>query len=399
MFEYKDFLIDVENFVVNIGPQHPSTHGVLRIVVQLDGETVVHAEPIIGYLHTSMEKYAEFRTYHQAETITDRMDYVSGASNNLGYILTVEKLCGVKATKRAEYVRVILAELTRISSHLVWLGTHAVDLGALTEFLYCFRERELVLDLIETLTGARMTPSFFRVGGLAKDVHKDFVEKARDFIKIFPEKINQYEALLTNNKIWFERTKNVGIISKEDAVNFALTGHCLRGSGLKYDVRKINPYSSYEDFDFDVPTGDVGDVYDRYIVRMEEMRQSLKIVHQALENIPEGEFLNYDAYPQYVIPPKKRALTTMEGMISLFKYGMEGIKPPKGEAYVSIENPRGELGYYMISDGSAFPYRMRVRPPSFCNVSALNKMAKGHLLADLVSILGSIDILLGEIDR
>ena len=399
MFEYKDFLIDVENFVVNIGPQHPSTHGVLRIVVQLDGETVVHAEPIIGYLHTSMEKYAEFRTYHQAETITDRMDYVSGASNNLGYILTVEKLCGVKATKRAEYVRVILAELTRISSHLVWLGTHAVDLGALTEFLYCFRERELVLDLIETLTGARMTPSFFRVGGLAKDVHKDFVEKARDFIKIFPEKINQYEALLTNNKIWFERTRNIGIISKEDAVNFALTGPCLRGSGLKYDVRKINPYSSYEDFDFDIPTGDVGDVYDRYIVRMEEMRQSLKIVHQALENIPEGEFLNYDAYPQYVIPPKKRALTTMEGMISLFKYGMEGIKPPKGEAYVSIENPRGELGYYMISDGSAFPYRMRVRPPSFCNVSALNKMAKGHLLADLVSILGSIDILLGEIDR
>ncbi|RZD16912.1 MAG: NADH-quinone oxidoreductase subunit D [Candidatus Acididesulfobacter guangdongensis] len=399
MFEYKDFLIDVENFVVNIGPQHPSTHGVLRIVVQLDGETVVHAEPIIGYLHTSMEKYAEFRTYHQAETITDRMDYVSGASNNLGYILTVEKLCGVKATKRAEYVRVILAELTRISSHLVWLGTHAVDLGALTEFLYCFRERELVLDLIETLTGARMTPSFFRVGGLAKDIHKDFVEKTRDFIKIFPEKINQYEALLTNNKIWFERTKNVGIISKEDAVNFALTGPCLRGSGLKYDVRKINPYSSYEDFDFDIPIGDVGDVYDRYIVRMEEMRQSLKIVHQALENIPDGEYLNYDAYPLYVIPPKKRALTTMEGMISLFKYGMEGIKPPKGEAYVSIENPRGELGYYMISDGSAFPYRMRVRPPSFCNVSALNKMAKGHLLADLVSILGSIDILLGEIDR
>jgi NADH-quinone oxidoreductase subunit D len=359
----------------------------------------VHAEPIIGYLHTSMEKYAEFRTYHQAETITDRMDYVSGASNNLGYILTVEKLCGVKATKRAEYVRVILAELTRISSHLVWLGTHAVDLGALTEFLYCFRERELVLDLIETLTGARMTPSFFRVGGLAKDIHKDFVEKTRDFIKIFPEKINQYEALLTNNKIWFERTKNVGIISKEDAVDFALTGPCLRGSGLKYDVRKINPYSSYEDFDFDVPTGDVGDVYDRYIVRMEEMRQSLKIVRQALENIPEGEYLNYDAYPLYVKPPRKRALTTMEGMISLFKYGMEGIKPPKGEAYVSIENPRGELGYYMISDGSAFPYRMRVRPPSFCNVSALNKMAKGHLLADLVSILGSIDILLGEIDR
>jgi NADH-quinone oxidoreductase subunit D len=399
MFEYKDFLIEVENFVINMGPQHPSTHGVLRIVVQLDGETVVHAEPIIGYLHTSMEKYAEFRTYHQAETITDRMDYVSGASNNLGYILTVEKLCGVKATKRAEYVRVILAELTRISSHLVWLGTHAVDLGALTEFLYCFRERELVLDLIETLTGARMTPSFFRVGGLAKDIHKDFVEKTRDFIKIFPEKINQYEALLTNNKIWFERTKNVGIISKEDAVDFALTGPCLRGSGLKYDVRKINPYSSYEDFDFDVPTGDVGDVYDRYIVRMEEMRQSLKIVRQALENIPEGEYLNYDAYPLYVKPPRKRALTTMEGMISLFKYGMEGIKPPKGEAYVSIENPRGELGYYMISDGSAFPYRMRVRPPSFCNVSALNKMAKGHLLADLVSILGSIDILLGEIDR
>jgi NADH-quinone oxidoreductase subunit D len=399
MFEYKDFLIEVENFVINMGPQHPSTHGVLRIVVQLDGETVVHAEPIIGYLHTSMEKYAEFRTYHQAETITDRMDYVSGASNNLGYILTVEKLCGVKATKRAEYVRVILAELTRISSHLVWLGTHAVDLGALTEFLYCFRERELVLDLIESLTGARMTPSFFRVGGLAKDIHKDFVEKTRDFIKIFPEKINQYEALLTNNKIWFERTKNVGIISKEDAVDFALTGPCLRGSGLKYDVRKINPYSSYEDFDFDVPTGDVGDVYDRYIVRMEEMRQSLKIVRQALENIPEGEYLNYDAYPLYVKPPRKRALTTMEGMISLFKYGMEGIKPPKGEAYVSIENPRGELGYYMISDGSAFPYRMRVRPPSFCNVSALNKMAKGHLLADLVSILGSIDILLGEIDR
>ncbi|HEC25422.1 MAG TPA: NADH-quinone oxidoreductase subunit D [bacterium] len=399
MIEYKDFLIEVGKFPLNIGPSHPATHGVLRVLVQLDGETVVHAEPIIGYLHTSMEKCAEFKTYHQAETITDRMDYVSAASNNLGYILAAEKLCGVKATKRAEYVRVILAEFTRISSHLVWLATHAVDIGALTEFLYCFRERELILDIIEAITGARMTPSFYRVGGLAMDIHKDHIKKIRDFIKIFPEKVDEYETLLTKNKIWLERTKNLGIISAEDAINFALTGPSLRGSGVDYDVRKANPYSSYEDFDFDVPLGDSGDVYDRYWIRVEEMRQSLKIISQAVENIPEGDYLSYDEYPQYVIPPKKRALTTMEGMISLFKYGMEGIKPPKGEAYQSIENPRGELGFYLVSDGTAFPYRMRVRPPSFCNVSALNEMTKGHLLADLIAIMGSVDILLGEVDR
>ncbi len=399
MFEYKDFLIEVEKFPLNVGPTHPSTHGVLRVLVQLDGEVVVNAEPIIGYLHTSMEKYAEFRTYHQAETITDRMDYVSGASNNLGYILTVEKLCGVKAPKRAEYVRVILAEFTRIASHLVWLGTHAVDLGALTEFFYCFREREYILDIIETVTGARLTPSFYRVGGLAKDFPKEFVEKSKKFIKTFPDRISEYEALLTKNKIWLERTRNLGIISAEDAIDFALTGPSLRGSGVKYDIRKANPYSSYEDFDFEIPVGDRGDVYDRYLVRMEEMRQSTRIIGQAIDNIPEGEYLSYDEYPSYVIPPKKRALTTMEGMISLFKYGMEGIKPPKGEAYHSIENPRGELGYYMVSDGSGFPYRMRVRPPSFCNISALNAMAKGHLLADLIAIMGSVDILLGEVDR
>lgn len=399
MFEYKDFLIEVDKFPLNIGPTHPSTHGVLRVMVQLDGEIVMKAEPIIGYLHTSMEKYAEFRTYHQAETITDRMDYVSGASNNLGYILTVEKLCGVKAPKRAEYVRVILAELTRIASHLVWLGTHAVDLGALTEFLYNFRERELILDIIETVTGARLTPSFYRVGGLAMDVHKDFVDKTKEFIKTFPEKIEEYEALLTKNKIWLERTKNLGIISADDAIDFALTGPSLRGSGVNYDVRKANPYSCYEDFDFEVPVGETGDVYDRYLVRMEEMRQSTRIISQAIDNIPAGNYLNYDEYPHYVIPPKRRALTTMEGMISLFKYGMEGIKPPKGEAYQSIENPRGELGFYMVSDGSPFPYRMRVRPPSFCNISALDKMSKGHLLADLIAIMGSVDILLGEVDR
>ncbi len=399
MIAQKDFLIEHDKFVLNIGPSHPATHGVLRVLVQLDGETIVHAEPIIGYLHTSMEKYAEYKTYHQAETITDRMDYVAGASNNLGYILAVEKLCGVKAPKRAEYIRVILAEFTRISSHLVWLATHAVDLGALTEFLYCFRERELILDIIETVTGQRMTPSFFRVGGLAMDIHNDFIEKTRDFIKIFPDKINEYEALLTKNKIWLERTKNLGIISAESAINFALTGPSLRGSGVKYDVRKANPYSSYEDFDFEVPIGDNGDTYDRYVIRIEEMRQSLKIISQAIENIPEGEYLSHDEYPAYVKPPKKRALTTMEGMIFNFKFGMEGIKPPKGEAYVSIENPRGELGFYLVSDGSAFPYRMRVRPPSFCNISALNEMVKGHMIADLIAIMGSVDILLGEVDR
>ncbi len=399
MIAQKDFLIENDKFVLNIGPSHPATHGVLRVLVQLDGETIIHAEPIIGYLHTSMEKYAEYKTYHQAETITDRMDYVAGASNNLGYILAVEKLCGVKAPKRAEYVRVILAEFTRISSHLVWLATHAVDLGALTEFLYCFRERELILDIIETITGARMTPSFFRVGGLAMDFHNDFIGKTRDFIKIFPDKINEYEALLTKNKIWLERTKNLGIISAESAINFALTGPSLRGSGVKYDIRKVNPYSGYEDFDFEVPVGDNGDTYDRYVIRIEEMRQSLKIISQALENIPEGEYLSHDEYPLYVKPTKKRSLTTMEGMIFNFKYGMEGIKPPKGETYVSIENPRGELGFYLISDGSGFPYRMRVRPPSFCNISALNEMVKGHMIADLIAIMGSVDILLGEVDR
>lgn len=382
---------------INMGPQHPSTHGVLRLVLDIDGETVVKITPHIGFLHRGVEKLAEHKTYHQFITITDRLDYLAPISNNLGYVLAVEKLLDIEVPKRSQYIRVILCELTRISSHLLWLATHALDIGAMTVFFYCFRERETLYDIFEMVSGARMNLSYLRIGGVARDLPDGFIEKTKEFINIFPSRIRDYETLLTKNKIWLMRTKDVGIISAEDAIDYGLSGPSIRGSGVKWDIRKSEPYSSYDELDFIVPVGENGDVYDRYIVRIEEMRQSNEIVRQAMDNLPAGK-LNADV-PDVVPPQKEEIKSSMESLIHHFKIVTEGICPPAGEVYVSIEAPKGELGYYIISDGTKHPYRVKIRPPSFVNLEGLQKMAEGHLLADVVAIIGSLDIVLGEIDR
>lgn len=382
---------------INMGPQHPSTHGVLRLILELDGETVVKVTPHIGFLHRGVEKLAEHKTYHQFITLTDRLDYLAPTSNNLGYVLAVEKLLDIEAPKRAQYIRVILCELTRISSHLLWLATHALDIGAMTVFFYCFRERESLYDIFELATGARMNPSFVRIGGVARDLPDGFIEKVREFINTFPSRLRDYETLLTKNIIWMMRTKDVGVISAEDAIDYGLSGPTIRGSGVKWDIRKAEPYSSYDELDFIIPIGQNGDVYDRYIVRIEEMRQSNEIVRQAIDNLPAGKF-NVDI-PDVVLPQKEEIKSSMESLIHHFKIVTEGICPPVGEVYVSIEAPKGELGYYIVSDGTKSPYRLKIRPPSFVNLEALQKMVEGHLVADVVAVIGSIDIVLGEVDR
>ena len=382
-----------------MGPQHPATHGVLRVVLELDGETVVKATPDIGYLHTGIEKTAEFRTYSQNITLWDRTDYVANLSNNLGYVLAVEKLLDIEAPPKAQYIRVLLIELQRISSHLVWVGSHAADIGAISMLLYAFREREMLQDIFETISGQRMMTSFIRIGGLAKDLPAsgDFEKRVREFIKVFPSKVQDYENLLTKNKLWLQRTVGIGTISPEEAINCGLSGPIIRGCGEKWDLRKSNPYSGYEKFEFDIPVGKNGDVYDRYLVRVEEMRQSLRIVKQALEGIPEGDYTV--RIPGIVYPPKEVVKKEMEALIYHFKIAQEGFTVPAGEVYHSIESPKGELGYFIISDGSKKPYRVRVRPPSFVNLSAFNKLVAGRLIADVVAVIGSIDIVLGEIDR
>jgi NADH-quinone oxidoreductase subunit D len=382
---------------INMGPQHPSTHGVLRLVLDLDGETVVGVKPHIGFLHRGVEKLAEHKTYHQFITITDRLDYLAPMSNNLGYVLAVEKLLDLEVPKRAQYIRVILCELTRISSHLLWLATHALDIGAMTVFFYCFRERETLNDIFEMVAGARMNLSYVRIGGVARDLPDGFIEKTREFINVFPSRIRDYETLLTKNKIWLMRTKDVGIISAEDAIDYGLSGPSIRGSGVKWDIRKTEPYSSYDELDFIVPVGENGDVYDRYIVRIEEMRQSNEIVRQAMDNLPSGKSIA-DA-PGVTFPPKEELKSSMESLIHQFKIVTEGICPPAGEVYVSVEAPKGELGYYIVSDGTKTPYRLKIRPPSFVNLEGLQKMVEGHLIADVVAVIGSLDIVLGEIDR
>ena len=386
-----------ETLIVNMGPQHPATHGVLRVVLELDGETVVKATPVIGYLHTGIEKTMESKTYSQVIPLTDRMDYVANLSNNLGYVLAVEKLLDVEAPPKAQYLRVLLTELTRIASHLVWVGTHAHDIGVQTMFLYTFRERETLLDIFELFSGQRMMTSYFRIGGLAKDVPEGFESKVKEVLKVFPSKIDDYESLLTRNRIWLMRTVGIGTISIEDAINCGLSGPIIRGCGLKWDLRKSNPYSSYDKFEFDIPTGRNGDIYDRYLVRVKEMRQSLRIVKQALEGIPSGDFVA--KVPGMVLPPKEEVYENIEALIFHFKTVVDGFCPPKGEVYHSIESPKGELGFYLVSDGTNKPYRVRVRPPCFVNLSALNKLVAGRLVADVVAIIGSIDIVLGEIDR
>jgi NADH-quinone oxidoreductase subunit D len=389
--------VSTNTMILNMGPQHPSTHGVLRIILELDGETIVKATPDIGYLHTGIEKTMESKTYAQVIPLTDRMDYVAPLSNNLAYLLAVEKLLDIQAPPKAQFVRVILTELTRLASHLVWVGSHAHDIGAMTVLLYAFREREKLMDIFELVSGQRMMTSYFRIGGLAQDVPEGFESKIKEVLDTFPDKINEYEKLLTKNRIWINRTVGVGKISTQDAIDYGLSGPILRGCGVKWDIRKSNPYSGYDKFEFDIPTGKNGDVYDRYLVRLEEMRQSLKIVKQALEGMPEGDFVA--RVPGVVLPPKEQVVSNIESLIFHFKLVVEGFCPPVGEVYHSIESPKGELGYYIVSDGTNKPYRVKVRPPCFVNLSALPKMVEGRLIADVIAVIGSIDIVLGEIDR
>ena len=382
---------------INMGPQHPSTHGVLRLILELDGETVVKATPHIGFLHRGVEKLAEYKTYHQFITLTDRLDYLAPLSNNLGYVQAVEKLLNIEAPKRSQYIRMILCELTRIQSHLLWLATHALDIGAMTVYFYCFRERETINNIFEMAAGARMNLSYFRIGGVARDLPDGFVEKVREFVNDFPARLRDYETLLTKNKIWLMRTKDVGVISAEDAINYGLSGPSIRGSGVKWDVRKSEPYSSYDEMDFIVPVGQNGDVYDRYIVRLEEMRQSNEIVRQAMDTIPKGKFIA--ELPDVTLPQKENLKKSMEALIHHFKVVTGGICPPVGEVYACVEAPKGELGFYIVSDGTKNPYRVKIRPPSFVNLEGLQKMVEGHLIADVVAVIGSLDIVLGEIDR
>ena len=382
---------------LNVGPQHPATHGVLRVKIDLDGETIIKAEPIVGYLHTGIEKNMEAKKYNQANTMTDRMDYLAPMSNNLVYVLVVEKLLGVDIPLRAQYIRVIMTELTRLNSHLVWLGTHATDIGAMTMLLYTFREREKILKMYEMVSGVRMMSTYFRIGGLAQDVPAGFDKRVKEILDTFPSKIDEYEGLLTENQIWKNRTIGIGKVSAEAAIRAGLSGPLLRGSGVNWDIRKANPYSSYDKFDFNVPLGKNGDTYDRYKCRVEEMRQSLRIIRQALDGLPDGPFITTDR--KIAPPPKAEVLKNMEQLIHHFKYWTEGIKVPEGDAYVSIESPKGEIGCYVVSDGSPNPYRVHFRPPSFVNISALNLLAKGHMIADLIAIIGTTDIVLGEVDR
>ena len=386
-----------DHMLVNIGPQHPATHGVLRLVVELDGEVVERVIPHIGYLHTGFEKLGEYRYYNQIVTLTDRMDYLAPMSNNVCLALAVEKLMGLEITERCKVLRVIACELSRIISHLVWLGTTSIDIGAFTPFLWCFQERERVYNLQEMWTGARLTTSMTRVGGLMADIPDGFEGGLRDFCATFPNTLDEVDRMLTRNGIWCGRTQDIGVLTAEEAINFSLSGPMLRASGVAYDVRKDRPYLDYETYDFEVPVGEKGDVYDRYLCRFEEMRQSVRILEQAINRLPDGP-INVDD-SRVSLPPKTEAMSDMEAMIFHFKQVMEGIKTPVGEAYMPIEGPKGELGYYFVSDGTAKPVRFRVRPPAFINLSSLPKMAEGHLLSDLIAINASIDIVMGEVDR
>jgi NADH-quinone oxidoreductase subunit D len=377
-----------------MGPQHPATHGVLRLVLELDGETVVDVIPHLGHLHRGLEKLAETKTYHQALTLTDRMDYTGALINNLGYILAVEKILDIedRIPDRAQVLRVCLCELQRIAGHLLWLGTHALDIGAMTVLLYTFRERETVMDLLEDVHGARLTPSFIRVGGLAEDVPPVFLEKARAFVQDFPSRMAEYERLLTENKIWKSRTQGIGVISQEDCIQYSITGPVLRASGIQWDLRKAQPYCGYDTYDFEIPTGTTGDVYERY-----QVRQSLRIVEQALDRLPEGPVMLDDV--RYTPPPKEDVYEHIEALIRQFKLMSEGFKAPEGDVYVSVEGTKGELGYYLVSDGSEKPWRFRVRPPCFVNLQAIKEMIVGRMVADVIAVIGSLDIVLGEIDR
>jgi len=383
--------------VLNMGPQHPSTHGVLRLVLEIDGETVVRMTPEIGFLHTGIEKTCEAKFYQQVVPLTDRIDYLCPMTNNLAYCLAVEKLLGLEIPPRAQWMRVLMNELTRINSHLVWLGTHAMDLGAMTVFLYCFREREDVLRLFEMVSGQRMMTSYFRIGGLALDPPLGFFEKVKSFADRFPGNVDEYEGLLTGNPIFLMRVKGVAHLSKEDAIAMGATGPTLRGSGVDIDLRRDSPYTGYENFKFKVPVSTGGDVWARYVCRVQELRESIGIVQQALAGMPEGP-TKADA-PKVVLPDREKMKTQMEALIYHFKIITDGFTVPAGEVYQAVESPRGEMGYYIVSDGTAKPYRVHMRAPSFANMQVLPKMCEGRLIADVIAAIGSIDVVVGDIDR
>jgi NADH-quinone oxidoreductase subunit D len=386
-----------ESQVLNMGPHHPSTHGVLRLAVEMSGETVIQLAPDIGFLHTGIEKTIEAKTYQKSVVLTDRTDYLNPLNNNLVYALAVEKLLDCEIPERAQVTRVLLSELSRINSHLVWLGTHALDLAAMSVFLYCFRERELLLDIFELVSGARMMTSYIRPGGLAYDLPVEFKPTVQAFLDIMPGRIDEYEALLTENPIWLDRTVDVGPLTAAEAMALGVTGANLRATGVPYDVRKAFPYSGYEKYDFTVPTATKGDTYERYLVRVAEMRESIKIAQQALDNLPDGPYATTD---RKIWPPPKEEITySMESLIHHFKLWTEGFKPPVGDAYAAIESARGELGCYAVSDGSNKPWRVHFRSPSFINLQALPHMAKGRLVADLVAMIASLDPVLGDVDR
>jgi NADH-quinone oxidoreductase subunit D len=386
-----------EHMLINIGPQHPATHGVLRLVLELDGETVVRCIPHVGYLHCGFEKIGEYRQYNQIIPWTDREDYLNSPGNNVAFALGAERLFGIEITERCKVLRVITMELSRIISHLVWMGTTAVDMGAFTPFLWTFQERENVYNLLEGWCGARLTTSLTRVGGMVADIPDGWLDGLRRFIRGFPKTLAEADKMLTRNAIWVGRTVGLGVMTSDEAINYGLSGPMLRASGVAYDVRKDFPYLDYETYDWDVAVGTNGDVYDRYLVRMEEMLQSIRILEQAVERLPDGPVNVQD--PRIILPPKSKATSEMESMIHHFKLVMEGPRPPVGECYVAVESPKGEKGYYMVSDGTSKPVRWRIRPPAFINLSAIPKMVEGHLLSDVIAINASIDIVMGEVDR
>jgi NADH-quinone oxidoreductase subunit D len=389
--------IQGDTMLLNMGPQHPSTHGVLRLLLELDGEIVVNCVPDIGFLHTGVEKNMESKTYQKAEVMTDRLDYLNPIGNNLAYCLAVEKLCDLDVPPRAQVIRVLLAELTRMASHLLWLGSSALDLGAMSVFLYTMREREMVLDIFELCSGQRMMTTFIRPGGLWRDVPVEFVPAVEQFLKIIPAKIKEYESLLHDNPLFIERTRGIGVIKADECIQWGVTGPILRAGGMAYDLRKARPYSGYEQFDFDIPTRQEGDVYARYEIRMAELRESIKIVHQALDKLPGGEIRSKNR--KFIPPPRSEIGTSMEALIHHFKLWTEGFTPPIGSVYTATESPRGELGVFLESNGTPKPYRVHYHTPSFANLQIMPLLTRGHFIADVVGIIASIDIILGDADR
>ena len=390
-----------ETMMLNVGPSHPSTHGVLRVLVELDGELILKADPDIGFLHRGIEKMCEYRTYHKCMPLMNRLDYLAGEVNNFGFCLAVEKLLGVEVPKRAQYIRVLLAELTRIASHLFWLGTHGHDLGAMTPLFYAFREREEIMDMCEMVSGARMFPLYCRIGGLAADLPEGFLPVAKKFVETFPSRWKDSDTLLTQNRIWPERTIGVGAMSKDEGLDWGWSGPMARGSGVDWDLRRDNPYSSYEEFEFEVPLGNSqGDTYSRYLVRMAEMLQSNRIVKQALEKIAKTEPGDIKvADPRVSLPPKEMVYSDIASLINHFKLIQEGITPPAGEVYQCIEAPKGEMGFYIVSDGGPQPLRVKVRTPSFVVLASLDKLCRGRLLSDMIAMIGTMDIVLADVDR